>query len=293
MIVDTSGRYLLAHSDGQLWNYDARWRSTKMIELEAEGTVFAAEGAGYLSLAETFGDITKVTVRSPARPEESLATGTFTEASWHFEGDPSLWASVPDYVIVPGDNDHPGILRVADGAEFDPLDGIGPIHQVIDVPESRLVLLISEGGMSVYDPVARSSVGRHDLAEQNKTPLARFRSSDEVWISDINTMLKLETKKFEPIDAAGSEAEGGADLSDGIGRFAGWTFAAGTELCVVTRPDMGDVLVLDAVSMLPVAQAVFTAGSPVDAALIRRNVIVGRTLNGRTLRGRARKVKSR
>jgi hypothetical protein len=296
MITDESGRFALAPVGNRLWRYDGRWRTSDLIDV-GESPVYFSEGAAALAVTTKEADHISVEVRIPESPDDVPASAIYDGTHWEFLGDSQFWAAVPDYVLL-AEGDGQQMLRLADDAELDPLEGIGPVHQVVDVPASRLVMLAGAGIISVYDPIARRVLRHFELAEKNPQPVIRFHDADEVWINDLTTMLKLDAKKFEVIDAAGSEtgispSEAGeeGEKKTALGRFEGWTFAAGNELCVVTRPELGDALVLDTVSMLPVAQATFLTGAPIDATLVRRNILIATTADGLALRARVRKVK--
>jgi hypothetical protein len=293
MITDPGQRFALAKvGDTHLWRYDKRWWSTRLIE-PAEGEPFTfVEGRHHaIVVVERDGRI-DVSVRGPADPETPLATGSF-DGKWVFEGNSQMWSTVPDFILV---ND--GLLRIADDATIDPLDGFVDVVSVTPVPDSRLVVITSNGAYTVYDAVARRSIRHYELTGKNPSPVARFRNDDELWLSDRGTMLKLDTKQFEVIDAAGTELDGEAGPEkEGEGRdpsleeLGPWALVANGELCAVTRPNLGDVLLLDGLSMLPVARAVFAPAIPTDAILMGRNLMVAVDERGGARRARSRPVR--
>lgn len=271
-----------------LWQYDARWRKVQTLQPYGEAGFTVVEGKHHLAViaqSEAGGEI-EVTVRSARSPEDVLATGRFID-TWVFEGDSQAWAMVPEYIITTKQDGTKGLLRIADDAEIDPLEEFEPALEVVAVPNSRLVIIASSGAYTVYDPIAARAIRHFQLAGGNPEPTLRFRNNDELWVNDIDTMLKIETREFEEVlDAAGSDIE----QEDTHGGFGRWTFAAGNELCVVTRPSVGDVLVLDVISMLPIARGVFSNGVPVEAVLVGRNTVVAVDVDGRALRTRVKKV---
>ena len=294
VIADESGRYVLTQlNENTLWRYDRRWRRSSTFQPFGDMSFAVIEGEHQLaavSQREAGGGL-EAKVLSPRAPALALATANYVD-TWVFEGDPQVWANVPEYVITRQKDGTNGLLRIADDAEIDPLEGFGPVHQVAQVPNSRLVVLGGSASYTVYDPIAMRSIRHFELAGKNQTPFLRFRHEDELWINDTDTMLKIETRQFEVVDAAGSDIdpEVNGESSPHHGGFGRWAFAAHNELCVVTRPRMGDVLVLDTMSMLPVARGVFKSGVPLEALLVGRNSIVAVDAAGNRLRTRLKKV---
>jgi hypothetical protein len=307
VIVDESGRYVHTQlNETTLWRYDRRWRKVSMCQPYGDKAFTTIDGKHHFAVvhqAEPGGEV-EVTLRSAADPEAVLATGRFVD-TWIFEGEPKLWGRVPEYIITKQKDGNSALLRIEDDAEVDPLEGFESAHTVVAVPNSRLVVVGGAGSYTVYDPVAMRAIRHYQLAGGNQLPFMRFRNDEELWLNDVDTMLKIETKQFEVIDAAGSDigetegpsegqtegpSEGPIEGPKELGGFGRWTFAAGNELCVVTRPNVGDVLVLDAVSMLPVARGVLSRGLPLEAVLIGRNTIVATDVEGKPLRTRLRRV---
>lgn len=293
MISDTTQRYLLAKVGDKLWRYDARFRTYKFIPV-ADGAPFDVI-EGNIALAVVVHDEEQdqivVTVRAPKEPENALATGVFQDGKWSFIGDKQAWELVPEYILIPRSDVHSDLLRIEDGAEIDDLEDVDNVHDVVHIPNSRLVLLVREGSWLVYDPMTKKSFGNHELAGKEPKPQIRFRNKDEMFVNDVDTMLKVESKHFKVLDAAGSDVAHDTEDKARAGSFGQWTFAAGGELVVIPRPYLGDVLVLDAVSLLPVARGVFRRGTPIDAMMIGRNTLVAVAPDGVPLRVRARRVK--
>jgi hypothetical protein len=303
VIVDESGRYVSTQlNENVLWRYDRRWRGVTMHQPYGDSAFTTIDGLHHFAVVhqpEAGGEI-EVTLRTAKDPATVLATARFVDA-WVFEGEPQLWGLVPEYVVTKQKDGTNGLLRIEDDAEVDPLEGFDGAHVVVGVPDSRLVVVGGPASYTVYDPVAARAIRRYELAGGNQAPSMKFRNGEELWLNDVDTMLKIETKQFEVIDAAGSETSETseiADPADGLpggagddsGGFGKWNFAAGNELCVVTRPEVADVLVLDTVSMLPVARGVFKSGRPTEALLLGRNSIVATDVSGAALRARLRKV---
>lgn len=302
MIADESGRYVLTQlNDKTLWRYDHRWRKVDTYEPYGDAGFSAIEGehhVGLVSQPEAGGEI-EVTVRSAKNPTGILATARFMD-TWVFEGQSQMWAAIPEYFLTQKKDGSRGLLRIADDAEIDPLEDFEAVLSVEAVPNSRLVVIASPGAYTVYDPIATRAIRHFKLAGENPTPRLRFRNNDELWVNDVDTMLKIETRQFEEVlDAAGSDIEP-SDIEpseigqEGVhGGFGRWNFARENELCVITRPSVGDVLVLDAISMLPVARGVFSTGVPLDVILVGRNSVVAVDAGANLLRTRVKRVAMR
>jgi len=76
----------------------------------------------------------------------------------------------------------------------------------------------------------------------------RFRHGDkELWINDRESLLKLETRDWTPIDAAGSSADDPGQTLE----ITAWDFALDETVAVVGRRGSDDVVVVDAETMAP------------------------------------------
>jgi hypothetical protein len=294
VIVDESGRYVSTQlNENILWRYDRRWRSVTMHQPYGDSVFTTIAGPHHFAVVNQpdAGGQIEVTLRPASDPAQVVATARFVD-TWVFEGEPQAWAWVPEYIVTRQADGSNGLLRIEDDAEIDSLEGFGAAHSIVGVPDSRLVIIGGPASYSVYDPVAGRTIRHFELAGGNQAPTMRFRNGEELWLNDVETMLKIETKQFEVVDAAGSEmgAQPGSEATTHQGGFGGWNFAARNELCLVARPGLGDVLVLDAVSMLPVARGVFKSGRPTEAMLLGRNSLVATDESGTALRTRLRKV---
>lgn len=408
MISDVRARRFLAASGGTLRSYDRRWWRTATVDLGAiaqASRVEIFEGVGHVMVvahgANGEGPQVRASVRAVEAASIEVASAGFDGATWSFEGDHQVWAHVPEQLLVDAGDDEieragpvppaaagdaqgatvararRALLRIADGATPIALEGLGDVRSALQVPGSRLVVLGAEQTVSVYDPVARRELRHLQVTSGGGVPSMRFRTPEELWVADGDTMLKLETARWEVIDAAGSQLQGNVPASSPVvgsssasfeplvhgraapgpggegqpgegqglaadeavdrdreddgergaapnsggrlgtttgatgslvddgpggtgagggaaarGAFGGWTFAADHELCVVARPGLGDVLVLDALTMLPVAQAV-VGGQPVDATMVGRNTIVSLDASGSISHRRARRPRLR
>lgn len=298
MITDAKPRIVLAWkriADAQieLLRFDSRWRSTRSFmacadKLSGYTHLDVLEGNYHFAVIER-GENTglRITLRSVDHPDLCTATGEFQSGNWHFSGEHQQWANVPEYLLVREKFSY-SVLRIADDATTIDLDGIDDALGVIAVPNSRLLVISRIGGMSIFDVYAKRVIHTYRFKEHNPTPTIRFRG-EELWANDVTTMLKLDAK-FAVIDAAGSELETEHDPTHGA--ISSWTFAAGAELCLVTRPDMHDVVVLDTVTMLPVAHAVFPAWSrPKEAVLCGTRTVIGQLEDGSLVCQRLRRVR--
>lgn len=305
---ESSARYLLTALDRhRLWRYDRRWRRSSVFSpfgeqpflfLPGQGSAFALvtvhSGPPNLHL--------EVTVRSSHQVGIIRAQAVYEQEEWTFSGDNHAWAQVPEYVLLtseelPADSPAPRpiLLRIADDAEPDELEGVEGARVVTPVPGSRLVVLAGAGKIYVYEPVVRRVVANFDLAGGTEHLDLGFRDDNELWIADGDTLVKVDSKSWKVLDAAGTAevvdaAEATAEGQKRSGHFGRWSFVADNELALVTRPDIGDVLALDAVTMLPVGRAVFRS-RPLDACLLGKNLVLAVDDSGEVWRCRLRRVK--
>jgi len=282
--VITDGRYLLrAESNTMLWRYDTRWRRTKRVPF-GNGLPFELyEGDGHALLVQHIEGSILASVVGASDPSTTLATANYDGKVWAFAGDKSAWTSVPEYVLLPPEGESTsasGLLRIADGALIDPLVDVVGVRTVTAVPKSRLVVLVGSGKVTVYDPNSGHAGYRFALANDAANPQVRFRKEGaELWINDVDTMLKIETRDWEVIEAAGPPSE--AEIQAPI---AQWVFADDESVACLLRPDENEVVIVDS-STLELVEAVSFKASPVD--VVRRNdKLVAVTGSGDVMRAR-------
>jgi hypothetical protein len=289
VIVDRKQRYLAARADnGDVVRFDRRWRRTERFTIDAPGDVRIVEGNGALAVVTVTADgsIVDATVRSAHDPAAVIAVGRYDDG-WVFDGDKQAWTSVPEYLLL-----HPGdgqlLVRIADDAEADPLEDQPLFGSVTSFPDARLLALTTHGKVVVYDPVTRKDLATFRLSVDVLPPQLQFREGGkEMWLDDTRTIMKLDTRAWNVLDAAGpdhAEAESDDDEEEGdadahgrdetsVPGIGAWALSSDERHCAVAVPGNREVLVLDAGTMLPVAQLAFDA-SPDDVALLDGGSVV-------------------
>ncbi len=289
MIVDESGRYLLRQLNSTtLWRYDRRWRRTQQLSPFAGAEFSCVEGKARVLLARTVEGRLVTSVHGAVEPGTALASGVYENGKWTFTGDNQAWAHVPEYTFLSSDDAKRALLRIGDGAEPDPLEDVDGVTSVIDVPESRLVVLAGGGRITVYDPHSRHAGFRLSLPSASTAksdPRLRFRDGGkELWLNDFSSLLKLETRNWTVVDAAGFVADAEQQSSPLINE---WTFTSDESAAVVCRSDQHSVGVVDT-ETLELITEISCNSEPVDAVLIDERVVATDNL-GKVLRGRARR----
>ncbi len=296
MISDATGRYCLgsiAGDDGEafLVRYDRRWRTIREVPLRSETQdvrVHVVEGRHAIAVIahRREDDAYEVSVRGALRPHEPRAVGIFKAGKWDFLGDSQAWGDVPEHLVLSDSAGVQFLVRIADEPRVQELGDSLKARHAVDIPGSRLVVLACAGSFVVLDAHSGRQIRSIELKEKNPAPIVGVRG-DELWVNDVDTMLKFDTLRFDIIDAAGSQV---VDNNDGT--IASWSFVANDELCLVVREAMGDAILLDAVTMAPVGHATFGAqDGPRSATLVGRNAVVALGTNNRVLRSRASRVK--
>lgn len=263
MILDSSKRYVVAAAADRLARYDRRWRRTTKSE-PFDGDCFEAkDGNGHLLCIHTNlvadGPLVRAAVYHASDPVRPVAMGTY-DRKWRFEGRNQAWQYVPEYLLVELDG-RMSLLRIADHAEFDPLevDGLASVNSVVALEGSRLVLLAGNGEIHVYDPVRRLEMARFELAGGVVRPTLRVASGGDIlWVDDVDTLLQIDTRSWQAIDAAGSESPGDVIVS--------WSLSANEHWVAVARRSDEGVLLLEARTLLPTAQLELL--QPVDQVLV-------------------------
>ncbi len=148
LIVDPGGRYVLTRSATGSWlQHDRRWRRSSPFR---DPDVEVKAGApGYFRTAKFTSEAISCSVCATSKAKDlPLSNGTFANGSWQFSGDVQAWANVSEYLLFPQVDGRAHLLRIADGAEIDPLEGLGVIERVVEIPESRLLVLAGEGHLT-------------------------------------------------------------------------------------------------------------------------------------------------
>jgi hypothetical protein len=286
-LLSASGQTLLDHAGwGEnflwLWTYDVSSGAERRLQNFPDGfslhpsrdrqnvLLVASDAQRYRA---------ECTIRPADDPLAVLATATFTGRGWTFDGDASLWENVPRYVRA-GVGGQTYLLHIdPDADEPDPLDwyvhgGYDLVYQglvdVSAVPGSHvLIMSIQRDSHPVlYDPDQRRVVGKIALAERHGNPRPWFSTGgDQLWIADYDTLLRLDST-WTTRSAAQLQPPKGT-MGQFIGNF--WLTPDETR-CIVPRPFSDDVLILDATT-LAARDAIKTTSQPLDAALVRGQLI--------------------
>ena len=256
---------------------DFRWRKTTQVSLDVDVvSYFEGESGNFLIVESQDTSTVSCSVRSIADPVHAVASGAFDGSDWAFSGESQAWATVPEYLMIPGDGKRRHLLRIADGAKPDPLEHLGVIDAVCPVPHSRLVVLSGEAHLTVWDPVGRRAGAHLRLVAGTELPEMRFRNTgSELWVNDGSSLLKLETKNWEIVDAAGFGDEPGSDQEprEVVPSIVRWVFDEAQQTCGVIQAGEPRILLIDAASMLPLETLQF-AFQPADVLVRGRRVDV-------------------
>lgn len=281
MISD--GRHCLAfHGESSLWHYDTRWRKQSVVQINGHSKdIHAIEGTGALLLVSTVTDelgTTRVTatVHVPGNPGEPAAIGEYV-TRWTFEGDSAAWRFVPDYLIVR--EPQPTLLRIADDARPIPLDDLQEATSVVNVPESRLIVLTGGGVLGVLDPISGRSAAKMRLGQGTVSPKAAFstiKGEPHLWINDGCLLIKLETKNWRVVDAAGPEDES---------IIQSWRFLDDSHVLVVPQAK-AEVSLID-VAEMSLVESYFPPAPLRDLASTPDGKLFGLDVNGDVWRANA------
>lgn len=250
MISSDNFRYVVASTSNELVRYDRRWKKTSRVAPCGGHEFDVREGKSHLLVVDSTDEsrIT-LTVRAASDPSASVAEAAFDGEKWDFTGNSQAWAQVPEYLLINKDNKKSQILRIADNGELQTLHDLSGVQSITELPDSRLVILAGDGKLTIHDPIAAVSVAQFTLSGGNPDPIVHTKDSGkEVWVSDKDSLLRVNSRNWEVIDAAGSE---GAPISY-------WEFGPAEDVCVVLRAEELNALVLDAQTMEPVAQHFFS-----------------------------------
>ena len=238
-----------------------------------------------------------MSVRHFSAPDDVLATAVVTGGSAHFDGDTDPWAMVPraysgydpdgggsayTLLLVGGSMD-PDVQRMEwfNGDTYDL--GYQGMGSPVEVPGESVVLIPIQRSSEpvIYDVVSRQVVGHLKLADRGGNPSLCFRSANELWADDYDTLLLMDrdgwTKRGELLLQP---------AVDGVRKFiGGWAFDRSRSLCAVGRPFSGDVLGIDTESFT-VTSGAHLGEQPLDVAVLGDGRVFARDWqSGRALRG--------
>lgn len=262
MIASHDSRHLLSATGAGVFRYDRRWRRSQRVEIPEASSVTEGTAGHFLVWSESAGVI-EAEVRTVDQPDLAVASGTF-DGSWSFEGDNKRWAFVDEYLVA---SDHEGreqLVRIVDEAKPVPLDELPDVQTAVAVPGVKLVVLLGAEYVTVLDPETGRVGERLKLAHEDAPPSrARFRpEAEELWLDNGGTLVALDARKWEVIDAAGFE---------GTDRISHWDFAP-NDTVLVGQHGSASMLVLDLKTMLP--SGVANAKRPAIDAAVTEGVVV-------------------
>ncbi len=237
-----------------------------------------------------------VSVRHFASPEHVRATAMVSGGRAQVDGDPEAWPMVPRaYSGYDPDGESAYTLLLVHGSSVpevqrmtwfngDTYDlGYQAMGSPVEVPGETVVLIPIQRSSQpvIYDVVSHQVVGHLTLAERGGNPSLRFRTSNELWADDYDTLLRLDrdgwTKRGERLLQP---------AVDGVRQFiGGWAFDRNRTLCAIGRPFSGDVLGIDTESFTVTGRAQL-GDQPLDVAVLANGRVFARDWqSGRTLQG--------
>jgi hypothetical protein len=295
MLVDLSERVAVSSvgwvDHGSLLVVDLERGTTRRCLVE--------EGARYLSLLPGDEDFFAVVHHTAASfwvsahhlgaPEEVVSRVIVDGLSAEVDGDASVWRHLPEFF---GGSQEQLALDGAAGASIvriRPGTGVCEVQAMNWFSETAYDLMCQSmgspvglpGGDRVAVPVQRSSrvviydwesaavVGHLALADRGGNPTLRFRTDQELWADDYDTLLVLDG------DALTVRAV--RQLEPDVRRhFIGdWAFDHARARCAVARPASGDVLVLDAAT-LEITHRAALGRQPLQVAVLAESRVVAR-----------------
>jgi hypothetical protein len=241
-----------------------------------------------------------VSVRHMSAPDEVLATALVEGGVARLEGNPDAWDMVPrsysGYDPVGGDGASYTLLLIeatAATCEVQRMEWFSADTYYLDyqgmgspvqVPGEHVVLIPIQRSSQpvIYDVVSREVVGHLELSDRGGTPSLRFRTPNELWADDYDTILRLVRDGWKKRGELLLQPAGEGNVAQFIG---GWAFDASGSMCVVGRPFSGDVLGIDAESFT-VTKKAHLGGQPLDVAVLSDGRIFARSWqSGDQLRG--------
>lgn len=217
-----------------------------------------------------------------------LAKGALKDAGAsiqsEFSGDTAVWSSLPrayvayafgNYYLILVDRRTKSV-EVQTFAWYDNSydKGYQGIVGVTKVPHSPWVIVSVQRDSSpvLYDPTTRTVIQKLSLAGQFGNPTLSFRrNAREVWASDYDTLVRLDSQSWELLAKLKIQEPKG-NVSQFIGHFS---FNNDETLCVVGRPYSGDAVGVDAKSFR-VTHSAKLGGEPLDVALVSGRHVIAR-----------------
>jgi hypothetical protein len=237
-----------------------------------------------------------VSVRHFSSPDDVRVIAVVSRGRAQVEGDADAWSMVPRaYSGYDPDGEAAYTLLLVDGSTVPEVQrmtwfsgetydlGYQAMGAPVGVPGEDIFLIPIQRSSRpvIYDVVSRQVVGHLNLADRSGNPSLRFRTPDELWADDYDTLLLLDRdgwiKRRELLLQP---------AVDGVRQFiGGWAFDRNRTLCAVGRPFSGDVLGIDTESFTVTSRA-HLGDQPLDVAVLADGRVFARDWqSGRTLRG--------
>jgi hypothetical protein len=286
MILDRSGTRALSSvgwvDRGSVWSFDASTRATASIAISDATYLNMVNGLdGYFALVHHWdGQRLRITVHDSDDPHIALATVDVTDRSPRMLGDPAVWRKVPAVYVGYLNDDVTGVSGYFlvsvrhDGSTLSRLDWFDDdrydhmyqgIVSVASLPDSHELLfgVQRSSDLVLWDPAVDRVTRLVPLADRggNPTPHPHVVSQSEVWVTDYDTVVKLDPRDWTM--SASQLAQ--APANDGRRMFIGdlWLDRKRGSV-LVPRPRGGDILVLHQ-SDLAVTGSVPVGGQPLSA----------------------------
>jgi hypothetical protein len=297
VIIDTSESRILSMSRvsdrGSLWICDTMKGEAATIRFSSASRVQLYEGSDDLFAAARSHEDGRLAISAHAisDPEPWLASIRLIQGSWQFEGDRGVWRSLPRaylawapvaggvpepyLVLLDGDTLDPRSQRLSWYAEA-PYDHSYQELLSVQGTHSSDPLLFSvqrSSSLVLYDPARDVVVKDIELAGRRGSPSVWFRrTAPEVWATDYDTLLRIDTRDWSVQDQVRLGADG--NRREWIGRLH---FNHDESLCVVPRPQREDVLLVDSESF-SVQRIVHTGRDPFEAVVLRDGRVFARSV---------------
>jgi hypothetical protein len=217
-----------------------------------------------------------------------------------FSGQTSAWRFLPRTYVVQTRDEH--LLVLVDPtkmtARIQPLTWYDKsydkmyqaILDVTEIPGTTLLIISVQRDSEpvLYDSAAKRVLKKLKLAGRHGNPQLWLRhSASELWASDYDTMVRLDSRDWRVLDTLKlQESQGGMAMVN-VGKYY---FPRDENLCLVARPHSGDVIGIDPNKFAAIFRSE-TGGQPEDVGLLRDNSVIARDLKtGRLLQGTLHRV---
>lgn len=293
------------HGSVLIWDVNSDQIRTEVVDGESHHLVLFEGSEDFFSVLHARdGKGYAVSVRHLSAPTLPLAQATVRHGSARLEGDQSVWASVPS--VYGGDDREPdpdapySLLFVEPGGaacEVQRLSWLNEhtydlLYQSMLMPvavpnkSSVLVPVQRSSRVVIYEPESREKTGEIELSGYPGNPTLVFRSDDELWAGNYDTLMRLDAADWRKLDEA--RLQPGGDMPRKF--IGGWALNRPRTTCIVSRPFSGDALMLDAESFAVTHRAELGAEPIAAIALDDGRVFARDWKTGRSLHGALRTV---